>query len=133
MLGPSPTQWRELRPPSRPAEVTPRPAVKQKGVCHLHMQAARYSYTDTPYMQLIRRNTDICTPVCTFSFTVIRLQPPANKPLAGPVSLKWKYCRVAAGNKQRCEQYFPMYDSHWSQQTKGASRAWQEWWGHPCV
>jgi ribonuclease HI len=68
---------------------------------------------DTPYMQLIRRNTDVCTPVCTFSRKAIQLTPPANKPLADSMSLKWKYRLVAAGNKKGFEQYFPMYDSYW--------------------
>jgi ribonuclease HI len=68
---------------------------------------------DTPYMQLLRRNQDVCLPVCTFSRDAIKLQPPANMPLAEGVTLKWKFRLVAIGNVEGFRQHCPLNDSTW--------------------
>jgi hypothetical protein len=59
------------------------------------------------YMQLVRRNHDVCLPVCTFARESLQLEPPGCQPLDGPRVLKWKFRMLAVGNQAGLSEYFP--------------------------
>ena len=62
---------------------------------------------DAAYMQLVRRNHDVCFPICIFGRDIIQLEPPGCQPFASPISLKWKYRLLAVGNPAGFQEYFP--------------------------
>jgi hypothetical protein len=62
---------------------------------------------DAAYMQLVRRNHDVCFPICIFGRDIIQLESPGCQPFASPISLKWKYRLLAVGNPAGFQEYFP--------------------------
>jgi ribonuclease HI len=75
------------------------------------------THDDAAYMQLMRRNQDVCLPICTFGREVMQLEPPGCQPLADPHVLKWKFRLVAVGNSAGYVNLIPGWLDH-------AARTW---------
>jgi hypothetical protein len=62
---------------------------------------------DAAYIQLVRRNHDVCLPVCTFGRETMQLGPPGCQPFADPRVLKWTFRMLAVGNQAGFAEHFP--------------------------
>ena len=65
---------------------------------------------DPRFMQLLRRNHDVCLPVCKFGWESLQFEPPGCQPLVEPRKLRRKFMLIAVGNQEGYAHHFPFVE-----------------------
>lgn len=66
---------------------------------------------DPRFMQLLRRNHDVCLPVCTFGWESLSVEPPGCQPLEEPHLVRQRFMLIAVGNLAGYDRHFPFVEN----------------------